>query len=57
MNLINKIANNFWVLKYIFPTLYFNFHYLPFGQAIKLPIFLYKPRLLRCDGKITISGG
>ena len=37
-------------------TLYFNFHYLPFRQAIKLPILLYKPKLLRCRGKIEING-
>lgn len=31
----------------IIKTLYFNFYYLPFNQAIKLPIYLHKPRFMR----------
>lgn len=42
-------------LRYIIPTLYFNFHYLPFRQAIYLPIVLYKPHLLKCKGKVCIE--
>ncbi len=38
----------------IMSSLYFNFHYLPFNQAIHLPILLYKPRLLKCRGQIRI---
>lgn len=38
-----------------FYTLYFNFHYLPFKQAIKIPIFLYKPTLLKCKGSVEIK--
>lgn len=38
-----------------FYTLYFNFHYLPFKQAIKLPIFLFKPKLLKCKGTLEIK--
>jgi len=41
-------------LRYIIPTLYFNFHYLPWRQAIKLPIVLYKPHL--SDGRFTSTG-
>ena len=40
----------------IFSSIYFNFHYLPFKQAIKLPIILYKPYLLNCKGKVIIDG-
>ena len=36
-------------------SIYFNFRYLPFKQAIKLPIFLRKPRFLRLKGKIIID--
>lgn len=60
MNLIKifrKIKREAWVLKYIIPTIYFNFHYLPFKQAVKLPILLYKPHFLNLKGKIIISGG
>lgn len=42
-------------LPYIFHILYFNFKYLPFKQAIYLPIFLYKPRLLKTKGKVIIN--
>ena len=55
--IINKIKENRWVLRSIIPTIYFNFHYLPFRQAIKLPIFLYKPHLKLMKGTITINGG
>ncbi|MDR0790273.1 MAG: hypothetical protein LBO06_05725, partial [Bacteroidales bacterium] len=43
----------FWYLPQI---IWFNFHYLPFKQAIKLPILLYKPKLLRCKGTLTLNG-
>ncbi|MDR1848072.1 MAG: hypothetical protein LBR17_08185 [Bacteroidales bacterium] len=43
-------------LPYLHKILWFNFHYLPFKQAIKLPILLYKPKLIRCKGKITLKG-
>jgi acetyltransferase-like isoleucine patch superfamily enzyme len=36
-------------------TIYFNLHYLPFKQAIKLPIYLYKPKLIECKGSIRIE--
>ena len=55
--IINKIKGNRWVLRSIIPTIYFNFHYLPFRQAVKLPIFLYKPHLKLTKGSITIQGG
>ena len=28
-------------------TIYFNFHYLPFSQAKKMPIYLHKPKFQR----------
>lgn len=42
-------------LPYIFHIVYFNFRYLPFKQALVLPILLYKPKLLRMKGKVTIE--
>lgn len=48
--IINEIKGNCWVLRSIIPTIYFNFHYLPFRQAIKLPIILYKPHLKLMKG-------
>lgn len=38
-------------------SVYFNFHYLPFRQAIKLPIYLHKPKLGKdLKGSICIEG-
>ena len=36
-------------------SLYFNFHYLPLKQAVKLPIVLFKPKLLKCGGEVIIE--
>jgi acetyltransferase-like isoleucine patch superfamily enzyme len=36
-------------------SIYFNFHYLPLKQAIRLPILLYKPCLLKTQGEIKIE--
>lgn len=36
-------------------SIYFNFHYLPFRQAIKLPIILYSPRFWGLGGKVVIN--
>ena len=43
------------MLRSLFSTIYFNFHYLPFNQAIRLPILLYKPHLVKCKGSVNIS--
>lgn len=47
--------NYFKYIPYLFHTIYFNFKYLSFRQAIKLPIFLYKPKLLKLKGKVIID--
>lgn len=54
--MIKKILNNKWMLRSLIKTVYFNFHYLPFSQAIKLPIILYKPHFLKLKGRIIIQG-
>ena len=55
--IFNKIKRDAWVLRYIIPTIYFNCHYLPFKQAIFLPIYLRKPKLLTLKGKVIIQVG
>lgn len=55
MNFLSKLWPNRWILRSVFSTIYFNFHYLPFEQAIHLPILLYKPKLLKCKGRVIIS--
>lgn len=54
--MLKKLWNKRWMFRSILYSLYFNFHYLPIKQAIKLPIILYKPKLLKCKGKIQILG-
>lgn len=53
--IIRYIRNNLWQIRGLPYSLYFNFHYLPFKQAIKLPIMLYKPTLLKCAGSVAIE--
>ncbi len=55
LEIVKKIHKNIPVLRSILTTIWFNFHYLPFRQAIKLPILLYKPKLIQCDGKIILK--
>lgn len=52
---LKLIWNNRWIFRSILKTIYFNFHYLPLKQAIKLPIILYKPQFIKLKGKIKIS--
>lgn len=56
MTIIKKLWNHRRDLRSIHKSIYFNFHYLPFRQAIHLPILLYKPRLLELKGQIQIKG-
>ena len=42
-------------LRYLLPTLYFNFRYLPFRQALRLPIVLYRPHLIKCKGQVRLE--
>lgn len=51
----HQIWKERWIFRSIFQSIYFNFHYLPFKQAIKLPIILYKPHFIKLKGKIIIS--
>ena len=41
---ILSLFSNLWIFRSIFSSIYFNFRLLPFNQAIKLPILLYKPK-------------
>lgn len=43
-------------LPYLHKIIWFNFKYLPFSQAIRLPILLYKPKLRCLKGKVSIEG-
>lgn len=54
---IKKIWDHRRDLRSLFCTIYFNFHYLPLKQAIHLPILLYKPKLIKLDGKVVFADG
>lgn len=51
----SKIKRYLKYLPYLPKTIWFNFHYLPYRQAVKLPIILYKPKLKKCKGKVQID--
>lgn len=50
--MFNRVKNifNLWI-----PSIIFNFHYLPFKQAIKLPVLLMKPNFRKLGGKVIID--
>ena len=50
-----KIGYFFRLLRSLVPSLIFCFHYLPFRQAVKLPILVYKPHFLNLKGKLRIE--
>lgn len=42
------------ILRYLPHSLYFNFYYLDFKDALHLPILLYKPHFVKMQGNINI---
>lgn len=46
-------SKRFWIA--LIPSILFDFRYLPFKQAIKLPVWVYKMRLLSQRGIISIE--
>lgn len=52
---MKKLKNLCILIRALIPSLWINFKYLPFRQAIKLPILVYKPRFLRLKGSIKIE--
>ncbi len=56
MDFINKVWKKRWILRALLPSLIFNFRHLPFSQARRLPIILYKADLRNTSGKFKIKG-
>ena len=50
-----KVDKIFKTILFLPFSIYFNFKYLPFKQASKLPILLCKPRLIGMKGKVKIN--
>lgn len=53
--MLQKLRKNKWIFRSIIQSIFFNLYYLPFKQAIKLPILLYKPHFIKLKGKIIID--
>ena len=43
------------LIKGLIPSLIFNFRYLPIKQAVKLPIWIYKPTFFKLSGRVKID--
>lgn len=50
-----KISHLLILLRAFIPSIYFCLKYLPFRQAIKLPILVYKPHFLKLKGTVVIE--
>lgn len=50
-----SINNKLSILRFLPQTIYFNFRYLPFKIAVKLPILLYKPKFISLRGTVKIE--
>ena len=57
MSKFNKVWKHRRDFRNIIQSIYFNFHYLPFKTAIRLPILLYMPNFLELQGNVKIGGG
>lgn len=55
MSLIKIIWQKRWVIRALPVSIWFNFKTLPFSQAVRLPILLYKPKFASTSGKIIID--
>lgn len=53
--MISTIKYYFTILRAFVPSVYICFKYLPIKQAIKMPIFIYKPHNCRFKGRISID--
>lgn len=49
------MRNLFTLIRCVIPSLIFNFHYLPFKQAIRLPILCYKVNFKKLKGVVVID--
>lgn len=52
---MKKISYILTLFRAIISSLRFNFKYLPFKIAIRLPVLLYKPKLLELKGQVIID--
>jgi acetyltransferase-like isoleucine patch superfamily enzyme len=55
VSIIKKIWKRRSDFRSIFSSILFNFYYLPFKQAMYLPILLYKPKFISLKGNVFLS--
>ena len=55
MGLIRKLKNNLWMFRALPYSVWFNLRNLPFRQAAKLPILIYKPQSVKTSGRIRLD--
>lgn len=55
LSLMKKVISMRWALRSLPYSIFFNFYYLPLKQAVKLPILLYKPTLLKLKGTVAFD--
>lgn len=51
-----KLKSIFQIVLFLPISLYLCLYYLPFRQAIKIPILVYRPKLLKIGGRVRIHG-
>ncbi len=56
MEILRKIWTFRWIFRALIPSLIFNLRHLPFSQAIKVPILIYKAENLGGGGSYNIEG-
>lgn len=56
MNIFSTLWRKRWILRAIFPSIFFNLRHLPLTQAVHLPILIYKTKLVTQSGSFRIDG-
>lgn len=56
LDILAKLWKQKWIFRSLLKSIWFNFYYLPIKQAIRLPIVLYRPNIIKAKGNIRING-
>ncbi len=55
MHMLKQLYRNRWLFRALIPSIIFNFRNLPFSKAYKIPILLYKAKIMNTSGSIIIN--
>lgn len=50
-----NLSKSLTMLRALIPSIIFNFKYLPFKQAVKLPVLIYKADFIKLKGTVSIE--